>query len=51
MVEALSFKVVLIPHTREVTNFKHLVPGTELNLEVDLVARYLVSYLDATRST
>jgi riboflavin synthase len=50
-VDALSFRVVLIPHTRQVTNFKHLAPGTELNLEVDLVARYLVSYLDATRST
>jgi riboflavin synthase len=50
-VDARALRVTLIPHTREVTNFKHLVPGTELNLEVDLVARYLVSYLDATRST
>jgi len=50
-VDALSLKVMLIPHTRQVTNFRHLVPGTELNLEVDLVARYLVSYLDATRTS
>jgi riboflavin synthase len=50
-VDERSLKVVLIPHTRDVTNFKHLVPGTELNLEVDLVARYLVNYLEATRST
>jgi riboflavin synthase len=50
-VDGLSFKVVLIPHTRKVTNFRHLLPGTELNLEVDLVARYLVSYLEATRSS
>ncbi|HKY34982.1 MAG TPA: riboflavin synthase [Polyangiaceae bacterium] len=50
-VDGLILRVVLIPHTRKVSNFKHLVPGTELNLEVDLVARYLVSYLEATRST
>jgi riboflavin synthase len=50
-VDGLILQVVLIPHTRQMTNLKHLVPGTELNLEVDLVARYLVSYLDATRSS
>ena len=51
VVDPLSFQVMLIPHTRQLTNFKHLAAGTELNLEVDLVARYLVSYLDATRSS
>lgn len=49
-VEDLRLRVTLIPHTRELTNFKELAPGSELNLEVDLVARYLVSYLEATRS-
>jgi riboflavin synthase len=48
---ALSFQVMLIPHTRQITHFEHLALGTELNLEVDLVARYLVSYLEATRTT
>lgn len=46
-VQAASLSVMLIPHTREVTNLKHLKVGTVLNLEVDLVARYLVSYLEA----
>jgi riboflavin synthase len=31
----------LIPHTIEVTTLKHLVPGARVNLEVDLIARYV----------
>jgi riboflavin synthase len=45
-VSGLELGVMLIPHTRQVTNLKHLKVGAELNLEVDLVARYLVSYLE-----
>lgn len=40
--------VMLIPHTRAVTALKHWRPGSELNLEVDLVARYLVNYFEAS---
>ena len=47
-VAGLSLGVMLIPHTREVTALKHWRVGSELNLEVDLVARYLVSYFEAT---
>lgn len=47
-VQGLSLSVMLIPHTREVTSLKHLKAGTALNLEVDLVARYLVSYFEAS---
>lgn len=35
------FSVNLIPHTLEITTLGHLVPGDEVNLEVDLIARYL----------
>jgi riboflavin synthase len=35
------FEVNLIPHTLEVTNLKGLHPGAQINLEVDLLARYL----------
>lgn len=35
------FDVNLIPHTQTVTNAKNWVVGQELNLEVDLIARYL----------
>jgi riboflavin synthase len=50
-VQGTSLSVMLIPHTREVTSLKHLKVGTALNLEVDLVARYLVSYFEATGQT
>jgi len=36
-----SFSVCLIPHTLEVTTLGALEPGDMVNLEVDLVARYL----------
>jgi riboflavin synthase len=36
-----DFSINLIPHTIEATNFKHLEAGKRVNLEVDLVARYL----------
>jgi riboflavin synthase len=36
-----GFTVNLIPHTLAVTTLKHLRPGTRVNLEVDLLARYL----------
>lgn len=31
----------LIPHTIEVTTLRHLRPGARVNLEIDLIARYL----------
>jgi riboflavin synthase len=33
--------VCLIPHTLEVTTLGGLAPGDEVNIEVDLIARYL----------
>jgi riboflavin synthase len=50
-VQGSTLSVMLIPHTREVTSLRHLKAGTALNLEVDLVARYLVSYFEATGQT
>ena len=40
-VEHDEFEVNLIPHTLEVTTLGHLEAGAVVNLEVDLVARYL----------
>lgn len=34
-------KVSLIPTTLSETNLKYLVPGSKVNIEVDLIARYL----------
>ncbi|HSH44164.1 MAG TPA: riboflavin synthase [Arenicellales bacterium] len=35
------FDVNIVPHTWSATNMKDYVPGTRVNLEVDLIARYL----------
>lgn len=40
-VSGSEFSVCLIPHTLEVTTLGALGPGDEVNLEVDLIARYL----------
>jgi riboflavin synthase len=45
-----ELSVMLIPHTLEVTNLKALAPETLLNLEVDLLARYVVNSLRVQRS-
>ncbi len=40
-VDGSVFSVNIVPHTQTVTTLKDLRPGTVVNLEVDLVARYL----------
>lgn len=47
--DAAGFEVMLIPHTLAMTTLESLGAGRRLNLEVDLVARYVVRYLEATR--
>jgi riboflavin synthase len=36
-----EFEVNLIPHTLEITTLSRLEPGAKVNLEVDLIARYV----------
>lgn len=45
-VDGRCFGVNLIPHTREVTTLGALAPGSRVNLEVDLIARYLERLAD-----
>ena len=40
-VEGCRFSVCLIPHTLEITTLGGLLPGDAVNIEVDLIARYL----------
>ena len=40
-VEDAVFEVNLIPHTLAVTTLARLAPGAKVNLEVDLIARYV----------
>lgn len=47
-VAADEFEVNLIPHTLEVTTLRRLAPGVRVNLEVDLLARYVERMLSAS---
>lgn len=40
-VEGRDFWINLIPHTVAMTNLKHLATGSKVNLEIDLIARYV----------
>lgn len=42
-----NFEVSLIPHTLEKTNLKNLRKNDKVNVEIDLIARYLESLLNA----
>jgi riboflavin synthase len=46
-VEEDRFSVLIIPHTLKVTTFATLRAGAQLNLEVDLMARYAARLLQA----
>lgn len=40
-VEGAEFELNIVPHTTEMTIFSHYKTGTPVNLEVDVIARYL----------
>jgi riboflavin synthase len=44
-VDGDAFEVFLIPHTLKATTLGRLAPGMPVNLEVDLVARYVERFL------
>ena len=46
-VDGARFHVNLIPHTLDVTTLRTLEPGSRVNLEVDLVARYVARLHEA----
>lgn len=41
-----SFRVTIIPHTMEVTNFKIYKVGTTVNLEFDVIGKYIKRLFD-----
>ncbi len=41
-----SFEVTIIPHTFEVTNFRLLGVGDRVNLEADLISKYVEQHVD-----
>ena len=46
-VDAAGFEVTLVPHTLDNTAFRTLITGSPVNLEVDLMARYVERLLSA----
>ncbi len=49
-VNSVRFQLNLIPHTVQVTTLRHLRPGQAVNLEVDLIARYVERMLSVQKS-
>ena len=49
-VSGSNFDVMLIPHTRDKTSLDGLDVGERVNLEVDILARYVARLLEAGRS-
>lgn len=47
--DGLRLSVAIIPHTVEMTNLKTLKPGDPINLEADIVAKYLEKWFKAGR--
>jgi riboflavin synthase len=52
-VEGAQVTVAVIPHTTEMTNLKSLKPGDPVNLEVDMIAKYVEKMMqdDSTNSS
>jgi riboflavin synthase len=49
--DAESFAVALVPHTLSVTTLGTLVVGTPVNLEVDVLAKYVERLLQPSTMT
>jgi len=50
-VDGTRFALNLIPHTLEMTMLKHLQTGSRVNLEVDMIARYVERMMQFTQTT
>ncbi len=46
-----SFSVALIPHTLKVTTLGHRKPGDQINLETDVLAKYVQRSLEFTKQS
>jgi riboflavin synthase len=49
-VEGRRFGVNVIPHTQEVTTLGRLAPGDRVNLEIDMLARYVARLMEGEGS-
>ncbi len=46
-----SFRVAIIPYTFEHTNFKTIAPGSRVNLEFDIIGKYLARMVELENLT
>lgn len=44
-----SFRVAIIPYTFEHTNFKEITPGKRVNIEFDIIGKYLSRLMEFSR--
>ncbi len=47
--ESDSFRVAIIPYTFEHTNFQCIKPGTRVNIEFDIIGKYLSRLMEFTK--
>jgi riboflavin synthase len=47
--DGVRFAINLIPHTAEQTNFAQIAPGRKVNIEIDILARYLGRMMELRR--
>ncbi|WP_175751441.1 riboflavin synthase [Burkholderia anthina] len=47
--DGCEFSINLIPHTVEVTTLRHVKTGDKVNLEVDIIARYVERMMSASQ--
>jgi riboflavin synthase len=50
-IEEASFTVSILPQTKEVTNLHSLSPGDRVNLEADIIAKYVERLLGKSLQT
>ena len=49
-IDGVQVRVAVIPHTAQMTNLRSLKPGDALNLEVDVIAKYVEKMLGGRRT-
>ena len=49
-IDGTQVRVAIIPHTAEVTNLRSLKPGNPVNLEVDVIAKYVEKMIGAEKA-
>jgi len=49
-IDGTNVRVAIIPHTAEATNLRSLTPGDPMNLEVDVIAKYVEKMIGAEKA-